>query len=400
MIQRELQQHLAAAATKLPVVTLTGPRQSGKTTLCRTTFPEMSYVNLERIDTRQFALEDPRGFLNNYRDGAIIDEVQHAPDLLSYIQIEVDEDDRPGRFILTGSQQLPLNAAISQTLAGRTSILHLLPFSLDERRQSDFASDDLWVDIFRGSYPRVYDKEIDPERWYADYLTTYVERDVHQLRDIGDLRSFRDFLRLAAGRSGQEVSLSTLAGDVGVSHPTIKSWLGVLEASFLIITAPGWTRNLRKQIVKSPKLHFLDTGVLCSLLGIREADQLRHHPLRGSIFESWVATEILKAFMHSGRRIDLKHLRVSRGLEVDLVIEDGLRLGLVECKSGATMQRGFLEPLRKARSLIHEAAPETTVDLSLVYGGDEDQLTGDVEACGWRNVGLLAKRIARAAHRA
>lgn len=393
MIVRDLTPELERAATQLPVVTLTGPRQSGKTTLCRTTFPEKPYVNLERIDVRELAQEDPRGFLTGHPDGAIIDEIQHVPDLLSYIQADVDEDPRPGKFVLTGSQQLPLQAAITQTLAGRTAILHLLPFSLEERRRTEFAADELWVDIFRGAYPRVYDHQMDPERWYADYITTYVERDVHQLKDIGDLRAFRDFMRLAAGRTAQEIVLSTLAGDVGISHPTVKSWLGLLEASFLVVTAPGWHRNIRKQVVKSPKLHFLDTGMLCNLLGVRDPDQLRTHPLRGSIFESWVAGEILKAFYHAGRRIDLKHFRESRGLEVDIVIETGLKMHLTECKSGATIQRSFLEPLKKARSLMRERFPDMEIDVGLVYGGEESYRLGEIRISGWRDAGILAKAI-------
>jgi uncharacterized protein len=393
MIERDLARELVRAATQLPVVTLTGPRQSGKTTLCRMTFPEKAYVNLERLDSRQLAQDDPRGFLANYPDGAIVDEVQHAPDLLSYLQADVDEDPTPGRFILTGSQQLPLNAAISQTLAGRTAILHLLPFSIGERRKTDFASDDLWEDIFRGSYPRVYDRQIEPERWYGDYLATYVERDVHQLKDIGDLRTFRDFMRLAAGRTAQEVVLSTLAGDVGITHPTVKSWLGVLEACFLILTAPGWHRSIRKQVVKSPKIHFLDTGLVCSLLGISDPDQLRTHPLRGAIFESWVAGEIVKAFFHSGRRVDLKHFRESRGLEFDIVVEKGLVMHLVECKSGATMQPVFTEALKKTRMLFGERLQDVATTLALVYGGEESFMRSEVGVYGWRDVSELAARI-------
>lgn len=393
MIERDLSFELQRAATQLPVVTLTGPRQSGKTTLCRMTFPQKDYVNLERLDSRRLAQEDPRGFLATYSEGAIIDEVQHVPDLLSYLQADVDEDPRPGRFILTGSQQLPLNAAISQTLAGRTAILHLLPFSLEERRKTEFASDDLWVDIFRGSYPRVYDQQIEPERWYADYLTTYVERDVHQLRDIGDLRAFREFMRLSAGRTGQEIVLSNLGGDAGITHPTVKSWLGVLEASFIILTAPGWHRSIRKQVVKSPKLHFLDTGVVCNLLGISEPDQLRTHPLRGPIFESWVAGEILKAFLNRGRRVDLKHFRESRGLEVDIVVEKGLTMHLVECKSGSTIQQAFTEPLKQARTLLRDRLKETDVTLAMVYGGDERYEGSDVGIYGWKRVAELARQI-------
>ena len=393
MIRRALTPHLLAAARELPVVTLTGPRQSGKTTLCRGTFPDKPYVNLERLDDREIAISDPRGFLGSFPDGAIIDEVQHVPELLSYIQADVDEDDRPGRFILTGSQQLNLNAAISQTLAGRTAILHLLPLSLEERKLSDLPVDDLWLDVFRGGYPRIYDRNIDPVRWYADYLTTYVERDVQQLRDIGDLRSFREFMRLAAGRSSQEIVMSTLAGDVGVSHPTIKAWLGVLEASFLATTLPGWARSIRKQVVKAPKLHLLDTGVICSLLGIHEPNQLKTHPLRGSIFESWVVSEVLKAFFNAGRAVTLKHFRETRGLEIDLLVERGLRISLIECKSGATTHPSFLQPLREAKALLLGKLPGTEIDSALVYGGTESRDLSDAVVCAWSDVPSLTSSL-------
>jgi len=384
VIRRVLHTALLRAATKLPVVTLTGPRQSGKTTLCRSAFPDKAYVNLEPLDVREFARTDPRGFLAEVRQGAILDEIQNVPELLSYIQAEVDEDPSPGRFILTGSQQLAANEAVSQTLAGRTAILHLLPFSLDERRQTDSWEEDLWVDVFRGGYPRIYDRRLDPARWYADYITTYVERDVRQVKDIGELRAFRTFPALAAGRTAQEINLSALGGDAGVSHNTARAWLSVLDASFLITSIPAWHRNVRKQIIKAPKLHFLDTGIACSLLGIRHPDQLRSHPLRGPLFESWVAAEILKALLHSGRHPDLKHYRESRGAEIDLVVQQPGKLHVIECRSGATIDASFLDSLSQFRS----SRP------ALVYGGRESHPRRAIPVYSWKDIDRLGRQIA------
>ena len=388
MIPRLLAPELVRSAAQMPVVTLTGPRQSGKTTLCRQTFPRKPYVNLEPLDTRELARSDPRGFLAEYADGAILDEIQNVPELLSYLQAEVDENPEPGRFILTGSQQLAANEAISQTLAGRTAILHLLPFSLDERRQTEGWGEDLWVDMFRGGYPRVYDRNLDPVRWYADYVTTYVERDVRQVKDIGDLRTFRAFVILAAGRTAQEINLSSLGNDASVTHNTARAWLSVLEASYITLSAPAWHRNVRKQIVKAPKLHFLDTGIACSLLGIRDPDQLRTHPLRGALFESWVAGEIVKALIHRGRQSDIRHYRESRGLEIDILAEQAGVLHLIECKSGATIHPSFFEPLQRLAEEIGEAARP-----ALVYGGGESHPHRRVPVFSWTDIERLGKRI-------
>ena len=389
MIPRVLTPELIRSATQMPVVTLTGPRQSGKTTLCRQAFPRKPYINLEPLDTRELVRSDPRGFLAEHEDGAILDEIQNVPELLSYLQADVDENPEPGRFILTGSQELAANEAISQTLAGRTAILHLLPFSLGERRQTGTWTEDLWLDIFRGAYPRVHDRDLDPARWYADYITTYVERDVRHVKDIGDLRTFRTFVMLAAGRTAQEVNLSSLGNDAGVSHNTARAWLSVLEASYLTISAPAWHRNVRKQIVRAPKLHFLDTGLACSLLGIRDPDQLRTHPLRGALFESWVASEIVKALVHRGRQPDLKHYREARGVEIDILAEQARTLHLLECKSGATIHPSFFEPLlRLAASVDQPARP------AIVYGGAESHPRRRVAVYGWTDIEEVGKRIA------
>ena len=386
MIARSISPLVLETAEQFPILTITGPRQSGKTTLCRQLFRKKPLVNLEPLDVREFATEDPRGFLSRYESGAVLDEFQNVPELAGYLLEMVDDDPTPGRFVLTGSQNLALTESVSQSLAGRTSVLTLLPFSLEERRQSDTWQDDLWEDVFTGGYPRIFDQGLKPGRWLTDYITTYVERDVRQLKNILDLDTFRTFLRLVAGRTGAEVNQSALGSDAGIRHPTVKAWLSLLQATYLIFQAPAWHRNLRKQLVKSPKLHFIDSGLACTLLGINDSDQLRHHPLRGAIFESWVVSEMLKQRYNQGRPASIGHYRQARGLEIDIVIEDGLRLKAIECKSGATIQREFLKNLNTFDELISERLKDAHVDKVLLYGGDTDQSRGSIDIRGWRSV--------------
>ncbi len=392
MIPRELTPRLTEAARQLPVVTLTGPRQSGKTTLCRAAFPDKPWINLEPLDTRGYATEDPRGFLADLPHGAILDEIQNTPDLLSYIQADVDTHDEPGRFILTGSQQLGLSAAVSQTLAGRTAVLNLLPFSLGERRQSETWSDDLWTDVFRGGYPRIYDRALDAAFWYRDYLTTYVDRDVRQLKGITDLNAFQTFLSLAAGRTAQELNFSSLGSDAGISYNTARAWIGILEATFLARTAPAWHRNLRKQIVRTSKLHFLDSGLLCALLGIRDPLQLKTHPLRGAIFETWVAGELIKHRVNRRLPAGVKHYRESRGPEINLIVEDGLHLDAIECKSGATVHPSAGKALEQFAGRLREAFPRMSVRSAVVYGGETTWPGRKLPLYAWRDVVRLAER--------
>ncbi|MEX2583926.1 MAG: ATP-binding protein [Gemmatimonadota bacterium] len=364
-------------------VAVTGPRQSGKTTLCRATFGEHQYVSLEPLDTREFAVTDPRGFLAQYSGPAILDEVQRAPELFSYLQAELDRDPTPGRYILTGSQHFGLSEAISQSLAGRIAILHLLPMSLDEVRGFPDPPEDLWSTLWGGGYPRIHDRGLPAGEWLGDYLATYVQRDVRQVLNVGDLDLFTGFLRLAAGRTGQELHLSALGADAGVSHPTVRAWLSVLETSFLLFRTPAWFRNVRKRAVKAPKLHFLDSGLVCHLLGIRSPTQLREHPLRGPIFESWVAAEVLKARLHRKRSADLYHLRETRGIELDLIVEAEERVMGVEMKSGATVARDFFDALRS-----FEPPGQAGIGLGrrLVYGGEAPQMRGGIEVIPWREV--------------
>jgi predicted AAA+ superfamily ATPase len=383
MIERNLEEVLRAVARQMPIVAVTGPRQSGKTTLCRTTFPDKRYVSLEPLDIRDFAREDPRGFLEEYRQGAVIDEAQRAPGLFSYLQGEVDEHPEPGRFILTGSQHFGLTESITQSLAGRVALLTLLPPSLEELRRFADSPTDLLTTLWTGSYPRIFDKGLDAGRWLGDYVATYVQRDVRQVLNVSDLDAFTSFLRLMAGRTGSELHLSRLGGDAGVSHNTSRSWVSVLETSFLLFRLPAWHRNLRKRVVKAPKVHFFDSGLVCQLLGIHEPEQLRHHPLKGAVFETWVAAEITKIRAHSGMQPGFYHLRDDKGLEVDIVLEDAARMVAAECKAGSTVVRDFFKGLETFGRLLKSADPPMEADLRLVYGGDEGQHRRGIRVVPW-----------------
>lgn len=386
MKPRKLESLLRQVAAEYPVVTVTGPRQSGKTTLCRGVFTDKPYVSLEPLDQREYAMNDPRGFLAEYQQGAIIDEVQYAPDLLSYIQETVDLDPASGRFIITGSQHFGLTQTVNQSLAGRSAVLYLLPLSLDELNAFEPDHGDLFDALVKGGYPRIFDRGLDAQRWLAGYLTTYIERDVRNLSNIGDLSAFTQFVRLCAANTAAELNLSRLGSDAGVSHNTVKAWLSVLEASFIVFRTPAWHRNLRKQLVKAPKLHFLDSGLACHLIGIREPEQLRHHPLRGAIFESWVASEIYKYRLHRGLAADLFHFRESRGLEIDLLVENTNHLLAVEVKSAATISSSFLKSLESFQTLIKGVTNGPTVSGRIIYGGDSDQNRTAAKILSWRHL--------------
>lgn len=386
MIERNLAGPLRASAEKMPIVAVLGPRQSGKTTLCRSTFPDKPYVSLELLDERDYARSDPRGFLDEYADGAIIDEAQHAPDLFSYLQVDVDERPDPGRFILTGSQHFGLTEAITQSLAGRVALLTLLPPSVDELARFPDPPQTLFVTLWKGSYPRIFDRGLDPGRWLADYVATYVQRDVRQIQNVTDVDAFTAFVRLVAGRTASELNLSRLGGDAGVSHNTARSWLSVLEASFLVYRLTPWQANLRKRVVKAPKVHLFDSGLACHLLGIREPEQLRHHPLRGAIFESWAASEIYKARVHAARPPDLFHFRDDRGTEVDVVVERGDEVVAVECKSGSTVVPDFLEGLETFATRVEDRLPHLRMVRRLIYGGEQRQRRRSIAVVPWREV--------------
>jgi len=386
MIPRKLAAKLRELSGYYPVVAVTGPRQSGKTTLCKATFPDKRYVSLEALDMREFALTDPRGFLDEYRQGAILDEIQQAPSLLSYLQEVVDENPEPGRFILTGSQHFGMSEAIAQSLAGRCGILTLLPPDLEELRAFPNAPRDLFTTLWQGAYPRIYDRNIPAQQWLADYVATYVQRDVRQVIRVGDLLAFTEFLKLCAGRTAQEINLSSLGADAGISHNTARSWLSVLETSFIIHRLPAWHANVRKQVVKAPKLHFFDSGLVCYLLGIREPQQLRHHPLRGAIFESWVVSELYKAQVHAGEQPRMFHYRESRGLEIDLLIDRGETLHAIEIKSGATASPDFFRHFDRLPERLKHTPLPANIRNHVVYGGDLTQQRSQAQLLSWRDL--------------
>ena len=373
MIERDITPRLTRLFQQYPFVTVTGPRQSGKTTLCRAAFPGLAYANLEAPDQREFAESDPRSFLEQFDEGAILDEIQHVPALLSYLQVLADEKRRNGLFVLTGSEQFRLSDAISQSLAGRTALLKLLPFSLAERQRAG-ASDTLNDILFSGFYPRIHDQGLDPRQALGDYFETYVERDVRRIGEIRNLSSFRLFVRLCAGRVGQLANLSSLGADAGVSHTTARGWLTVLEASYIVFQLPPFHANIRKRLIRSPKLYFYDVGLASYLLGIEHADQLATHPLRGALFENVVVAEALKHRFNRGEQPNLSFFRDARGLECDLFYQTGRGIGAIEIKSGSTIASDYFHALDRVAGLIPDISSK-----AVVYGGTARQSRSDCE---------------------
>ena len=390
MISRKLATKLLELTDYYPVVVVTGPRQAGKTTLCQTVFPHKAYVSLESLDTRDFAHSDPRGFLAEYHQGAVIDEIQQVPELLNYLQTDVDVEPKPGRFILTGSQHFGLSQAISQSLAGRCGVLALLPPDLGELGAFPNLPDDLYSILWQGAYPRIYDRNIPAQQWLADYVTTYIQRDVRQVVNVGNLLSFSGFLKLCAGRTAREINLSSLGNDAGISHNTARAWLSILETSYVIHRLPAWHANIRGQVVKAPKLHFFDSGLACYLLGIHEPSQLRHHPLRGSIFESWVVSELYKTQVHQGEQPTMFHYRESRGPEIDLLIDRGECLHAIEIKSGATASLDFFKHFQQFPERLKNTTLSSNVKNHVIYGGEISQQRSNANLVSWHDAaGIL-----------
>ncbi|MDA3832803.1 MAG: ATP-binding protein [Spirochaetales bacterium] len=361
------------------MVTITGPRQSGKTTLARVIFADKPYVSLEDPDVRQAALEDPRSFLDRFPDGGVLDEVQRAPELFSYLQTRVDTDGRMGLFLLTGSQQFGVLSAISQSLAGRTAFVELFPFAVKELSSAGVRPADLNTMLFTGGYPPLYDRNLLPRSWFAAYITAYVERDIRQLLNVQDLEAFQRFVRLCAGRSGQILNLSSLATDCSITHNTAKAWISVLEASYVLFLLRPHYANFNKRLIKSPKMYFYDTGLLCWLLGVQTPEQLATHPLRGSNFETFVVSELVKSFFNRGERPHLSFWRDSNGNEVDIIVDLGMKLMPIEIKSGQTINQDFFVGLQRWQALAGDRATAP----ALVYGGKESYMHKGIRVYGW-----------------
>jgi predicted AAA+ superfamily ATPase len=378
-IDRQAHGVLLQRATLYPVVTVLGPRQSGKTTLCRMAFPDKPYVNLEQPDVREFAQQDPKAFLAQFSDGAVLDEIQNVPSLLSWIQVLTDADPRKGRFVLTGSHQLQVSAQVTQSLAGRTAVLELLPLSLSELAKANDLSTGKPADVnglmLQGGYPRIHAQDMPPEVMLSDYFATYVERDVRQLINLRHLREFGQCVRLLAGRTGQLLNQTSLGNEVGVSSNTITQWLSILEASFLVFRLAPWSVNIGKRLVKSPKIYFYDVGLACWLLGIKTVEQLQHHPLRGALFENLVVLEVLKSLRHQGLRDPLYFFRDSNGLEIDLLLDHADGLQLVEIKASQTVSAPLFKNLRTVSTLLGDRVRSQ----HLIYGGAERQDRTGVE---------------------
>lgn len=384
MFTRDIAQELSLLAKDYPVVTVTGPRQSGKTTLAKTLFPDKPYFNLEAPDLRLLAEMDPRAFLDRCPEGAILDEIQQVPSLLSYIQVIVDEKKQKGMFILTGSHQMDLHQAISQSLAGRTALLKLLPLSINELRQNNisYTVDDY---LLNGFYPRIYQDHLDPTRTYRNYLQTYLERDVRKLINIQDLIVFQRFIKLCAGRVGQMINYSNLSNEVGVSHHTIEKWLSILEASYLIFRLPPYFENFGKRVIKSPKLYFTDVGLLTYLLDIENITQLSRDPLRGQIFENLVILEFMKTRLNRGLEPQLYYYRDNQQHEVDVIFKTGNLLIPIEIKSAQTFQSEFTNNLNYFQKLVGERCPQTY----LMYAGEQEQKIKNTYLCNYQSAATI-----------
>jgi len=365
MIQRAAEHELRQLAAQFKAIALIGPRQSGKTTLTRSVFTDKPYVNLENPDQRRYALEDPRGFLAQFSGGAIFDEVQRAPELLSYLQQLLDETQETGKFILTGSNNILMQDHMVQSLAGRVAYLTLLPFSGEELKGRK--ASEVTTMMYNGFYPPIYDQPVTPQRWYANYIRTYVERDVRQIKNIMNLNAFERFIRLCAGRIGQLLNMNSLAVEAGVDNKTVQSWLGVLENSYVAFRLQPYHTSFNKRLVKMPKLYFYDTGLACALLGIQDPFQLQNHPIRGSLFENTVVLEILKHLHNHGLNNKIYFWRNHTGWEIDLMIDTAGGSFPIEIKSGQTLQSDLFKNLLYWQKLSQQKHG------CLVYGGEETQ---------------------------
>jgi len=387
MIKRSIEKIARLLFTKYPVVSITGPRQSGKTTLIKHIFSHLPYVSLEDPDETQFAINDPRGFLSRFQKGALLDEIQRTPQLFSYIQTEVDNRGKNGQFVLSGSQNFLLIESISQSLAGRVAVLKLLPLSMVEIKKADLFPEKYEELIFKGFFPGIYANDISPGFFFSNYIQTYVERDIRSIRQIGDLHSFTRFMQLCAGRIGQLLNLTSLAGDCGISVNTAKAWISILESSYTIFLLQPHHQNFNKRLVKMPKLYFCDTGLASSLLRIEKADQLTTHYMTGPLFENMVIAEMLKYRYNDGKQSNLFFWRDSKGKEIDCLIEEANKLIPVEIKSGRTFNPDFLSGLNYWNG-ISKNSPENTF---VIYGGENDYPTSNGKVLGWKKTAEILK---------
>jgi len=382
MIARTLSKKAKQLIKQMPVLVVTGPRQSGKTTLIKSLTLKLPYVNLEDIETRELAENDIKGFINQFKKGAIIDEAQNVPKLFSQIQVAVD-DDKTKRFILSGSQNFSLNEKISQSLAGRSAILTLLPFSKNELQQHNAKwTANLYPLIYKGFYPRLYDNMKDVEVFYNSYLTTYVERDVRKLMNIENIGAFNLLVKLLAGRIGQLSNFNELSNSIGVSYNTIKNWVSLLEQSYIIYQLPPYYNNYKKRLTKSSKIYFYDTGLACRLLGITEPNQIALHFAKGGLFENFVIIEYLKKAYNQGKTGNQYFWRTSNGLEVDLLLENNNQTTAIEIKANETMKMDYFKSLNKWAKISGNPIKNNTV----VYAGDNNMKLSEGELIGWKDV--------------
>lgn len=379
MIHRDATSEIKNLARQFKAVAIIGPRQSGKTTLAKYAFPEKPYVSLENPDTRQFAIEDPRGFLDQFPNGAILDEAQRVPHLFSYLQQILDEHNHSGLFIITGSNNFLLQENISQSLAGRIAYLNLLPFSLKELAETgNWNLNEL---LFKGAYPPIYDQAVETNSWYNNYIRTYIERDVRQLKNIKDLYTFERFVKLCAGRIGQLLNMSNLAIETGVDHKTISSWIGILESSFVVYRLQPHHRNFNKRIVKMPKLYFYDTGLASALLGIQSPEQLDTNPYRGALFENFVITELIKKSFNKAQAHAMYFWRDNTGHEIDVIIESANTLLPIEIKSGKTITSAYFSGLNFWNKISQQEGG------TVIYGGDSYQKRSNgIEVLPWNKI--------------
>ena len=389
MIPRLLTKKIKENAASYPVVAIVGPRQSGKTTLVKECFPNLHYLSLEDLDIREFAEQDPRGFLNQMPEGGIIDEIQRVPQLLSYIQTIVDQTQKPGMFVLTGSNHFLLVKKVSQSLAGRISLLRLMPFTISELKDTSFGNMSLEEFIHHGMYPRIYDQNLNPTEWYLNYADTYLERDLKDFIQVMDLSLFRRFLIIAASNCASICNRTSISNALGISHNTVRAWLSALEMSYIIFMQQPYHRNYKKRVVKTPKLYFYDTGLACALLRIRQAEHLKDHIITGQLFENMVVSELHKESMHRGMIPDFYFWKDHTGHEVDCLYDDGRYLYPMEIKLSQTIHSDFFNGLKYFTGLSRTPPSRA----ALIYGGAQMQKRFNMNVFGWRDINRLAENI-------